>query len=129
MTAPLKVPRHVRMFKKRFVPAIMDGTKQQTARPVPERPILPGHILDLRYWSDKAFRSPQIKIWEAVVTRVQSIEITAAGTVILDGKPLGPILHGQFARADGFASREEMITWFKAEHTLPFTGIVIHWQH
>lgn len=33
-----------------------------------------------------------------------------------------------FARADGFAGLEALLAWFRAEHGLPFTGILIEWN-
>ena len=52
------------------------------------------------------------------------LAIAGAKIITLDGE-----LADRFARADGFANWNEMREWFKAEHGLPFDGVVLYWQN
>ena len=52
------------------------------------------------------------------------LAIAGAKIITLDGEHAD-----RFARADGFTDWNEMREWFKAEHGLPFDGVVLYWQN
>lgn len=119
---------HVRMFQPRFARAVADGTKRQTVRPVPKRPVSPGDHLSLRRWSGAPYRSPQVELARGVVTDVTPIGISRGG-VTLAADILDTFADNDaFARADGFRDWADLIAWFSATHSLPFEGVLIRWR-
>jgi len=122
----------VLMFKPRFVRLVRSGVKQQTIRPVRKRPIEAGDALALRYWSGLPYRSPQVTICYATCTAVWDIEIRGVdaglSTCIVNGDELTPFQRSTLARDDGFDDWAGMWDWFKANHGLPFKGVVISWK-
>lgn len=118
----------VRMFKPQFAPMVEAGTKRQTVRPVPKRIPMPGDSISLRAWDGKPYRSKQRVLRESLITAVHGVQITVDGWVCLDGIRIKTRSEIEaFAQADGFATPELMLEWFRATHGLPFTGIVINW--
>lgn len=115
----------VRMFKPRFAALVERGEKRQTVRPTPKRMPKPGDRMSLRCWTGLPYRSKQRVLCEATITATKRCEITAQGSVFLDGgrAPKG------FAKADGFRSHAEMVSWFANEHGLPFAGVAFFWQN
>ena len=70
----------VKMFQMGFVPKVRSGAKPTTIRPRPTRPQdwpKPGDLIDARHWFGKPYRSSQVKIITARITKVQWIKITA----------------------------------------------------
>ena len=123
------------MFQKRFAPAVSVGEKVQTIRPPRKgKPFLPGEEISLRVWTGAPYRSPQEEIRRAEVIRVTAIAIDArflnlGGLVTLDeGRPLERVDLDAFARRDGFRSWEELLSWFREAHGLPFWGELIKWR-
>lgn len=113
----------VRMFKPQFAAAVKAGTKRQTVRPVPKRMPAAGDWISLRTWSGAPYRSRQMVLGESVIERVARCSIDVAGLVTIDGEPAAD----GFALADGFRSHRELVEWFRAQHGLPFEGVVIFW--
>ena len=137
-----KTRRWVKLFMFSFVPKLRSGTKTQTIRPLPSRAQdLPqeSDIIDARHWFAKPYRSPQMAILTARITRVRRVEIHA--NEIRIGMPNGELIGSwnatnvtgakqmeSIAKADGFDSWAHLATWFRATHGLPFEGILIEWD-
>ncbi|MEN9841694.1 MAG: hypothetical protein RL376_1494 [Verrucomicrobiota bacterium] len=113
----------VRMFKPQFAPLVESGAKLQTIRPTPKRMPKPGDRISLRSWTGKPYWSKQRVLREAVITQVLSCEIDSQGNVSIGG--VGAFKG--FAKADGFVSHAAMTNWFRAQHGLPFSGVLIKW--
>lgn len=118
---------HVITFKSRFAPLVESCLKKQTVRPNRKRAIETGDILSLRVWTGRPYHSPQRILGSAVCTRVATIIVDSFG-LRLDGEAWNLGNADRFAVLDGFANYCEMLMWFKAEHGLPFVGIVIKWD-
>ena len=118
------------MFQPRFAALVKAGTKTQTIRPVRKVPLVGGERVSLRQWSGLPYRSPQIELRTAEIVSVRSMSITITGNLPLEieGRILWEKELDAFARADGFASAGEMVTWFDETHGLPFFGQLICWQ-
>lgn len=116
------------MFKPQFATAVLSGEKCQTVRPVPKRMPKPGDRISLRSWSGLPYRSSQIILREAEVSRVEFIEI-GVDRIVIAGRKLTPEGEWQFAKADGFNTPRDMVEWFNATHGLPFIGVVIFWNN
>lgn len=128
----MKPRRFVKMFKPQFAPLVKAGTKRQTIRPTPKRMPQSGDVIDCREWTGAPYRSPQRRLIEAPIVSVLLVRITSEAVITESyevvswmNKPRG--MRDEFARADGFDSFEQMVQWFKKEHGLPFTGILIKW--
>lgn len=133
--------RWVKLFKDRFAEAVRTGIKRQTIRPWPKRdedvPRV-GDVVDCRRWSGLPYRSKQVKLCEGVVTSLRGVEIIDGRihffhdpATMGDGETvcwvLAPHAASELARADGFASAEEMVAWFRDTHGLPFVGYLVKW--
>jgi hypothetical protein len=114
-------------FKERFASAVANGTKRQTIRKARKRPIKPGDRLILGTWTGLPYRSKVRRLGDAPCTETYDILICEHGTVYVNGRKLGWLRRFSFAAADGFASVDDMIAWFKEVHGLPFHGVVIRW--
>lgn len=133
MTA-MTTPRIVRTFKPQFAPLVEAGTKLQTVRRTPKRMPQPGWLIDCRTWTGLPYRSKQRQLLVGEITRVSRIEIASdhyiwerpefSGLVRCEDDPR----NDDFAKADGFGSWAEMVDWFRAQHGLPFNGILIQWR-
>lgn len=131
--------RHVRLFQRRFVDAILRGEKWHTIRPNPKRKILRGDTASLRYWTGQPYRSKQKKIMEVDVIRVEGVRIqlrpmlvggylTDHLEIFVGGKRLTTLEQIHLAFSDGFDNRADLVNWFRREHGLPFEGILIKWR-
>jgi len=119
-------PMRVVMFKPRFAPQVEAGTKRQTIRPTPKRPIPVGRLLSLREWSGKPYRSKHRVLREERCTAVTPIRIDFV-VCLVGGRGLRHYELDAFAQADGFRSYEDMYEWFRETHGLPFEGVLIKW--
>lgn len=119
------------LYKPRFAPLVLAGTKRQTFRPTPKRPIPRGTILSHRQWSGLPYRTPQIRLCETKCRRTVPHEIDQCGLIWrghgFDQYLFTPAEAEAFARADGFRDHADMLEWFTANHDLPFRGLVIFW--
>lgn len=132
----------MKMFQPRFVPLVAGGVKRTTIRPKPQRPQdwpVVGDGFDARYWLGKPYRSKQKSIQRGVITSVQFVTITIDGITLCDAgtdptmQPAEVRGHSlndmnRFAKEDGFIDWFDMRTWFRNQHGLPFTGILIEWE-
>ena len=130
----------VKMFKPRFARLVESGAKLQTIRPIPKRVPRVGDGLSLREWTGKSYRSEQRILGRAFISALKICRITDDGITL--PSDVGGFMHSlgapmtflsgdfadMFARADGFADWAEMRDWFKAEHGLPFVGLVYYWE-
>lgn len=134
-------PRNrVKTFQRRFAPPIQVGTKGSTIRPEPKRqqdwPMV-GDILDARMWTDKPYRSAQIRLGTFPITGVRVVDIHESEIRVganesrvqnLERLILADTPEGEaFATREGFENWSEMIEWFRATHGLPFRGVLIEW--
>ncbi|HLP01589.1 MAG TPA: hypothetical protein VK163_06160 [Opitutaceae bacterium] len=122
----------MRTFKHRFALLVETAKKFQTVRPEPKREQdMPrvGDLFDAREWTGLPRRSKMRKLLSAPapISSVKPITIHVTGQIEICGRYLSTVEMDAFARADGFADLAEMLAWFRAEHALPFTGIVIDW--
>lgn len=125
-----KTKRFVKTFKEEFVPAIRVGAKLQTIRPEPkrdcDRPRV-GDTIDCRRWKGNPYRSKQEKIREFTIKEVADV-IVAEEWMSVDGKMISEFEMKERVKADGFSDYDEMREWFRLEHDLPFSGILIAWN-
>lgn len=138
----LRKPRRwVKMFQAQFVLKVQDGTKTTTIRPSsPGGNPQPGDTLDARYWTGKPYRSKQASILTAKITKVSRVEIhwdsiwvhhlTRDNESVCYGPPTGVALGilNVISQKDGFSDWSAMREWFRTQHGLPFTGILIEWE-
>lgn len=119
---------HYLMFESRFVAPIQAGTKRQTIRE--NSRVLPGDTLSLRRWTGGPYRSPQHPIVPAVcVVSVEPLEIfvfDAGLGVFVGGEQVQDV--EAFARADGFASADEMARRYRERDVEHFRGVLIRWE-
>lgn len=114
----------IRMFKPQFAPLVESGAKCQTVRPTPECMPKVGEPISLRAWTGLPYRSKQRVLRESVIVAVACVDVTETGVAVNSlAEPCD-----DFARADGFKDFHEMSEWFKAQHGLPFEGILIRWK-
>lgn len=124
----------VKMFQPRFAPLVESGAKIQTIRPTPKRMPRVGAEISCRVWEGKPYRSKQREILCATVRMVSLVRLAGGGILIAPYDPSrdpvwSPVADlGAFARADGFASWDDMRSWFSDTHGLPFSGLLIQWQ-
>lgn len=120
----------VRMFKPQFAELVASGVKCQTVRLMPKRIPKAGDMISLRCWEGKPYRSKQRVLCEATIAAVQTINITPEGWVWLnDFRIKSRAAFEAFAVADGFATPEDFLNWFRDQHGLPFAGIVLSWTN
>jgi len=124
--------KFVRTFQERFADLVEQGIKTQTVRKTPKRMPKVGDIFDCRKWTDKPYRSKQQKLCYGLLTEVSPICIDNNSIDIQEGRWLNPIrgnnaLDG-FATEDGFDDWNDMVTWFKSTHALPFRGVLFKWE-
>ena len=110
-------------FMAQFVEPIQSGRKNHTIRAKRRRPTLPGEKIVL-YTGQRTCHCR--KILDAVCSKVQDIEITAEGTIIIDGVRLSSDEREALAKADGFDCYVDMIRFWDGR--LPFFGDIIHWR-
>ena len=116
------------LFYTRFHAAIAAGTKTQTIRLDRGRIPLPGDPLFLRRWTDRAYRSRQAVLLDAVCLSVAPVFINDAGGrfyVQVAGVVLRPDALDAFCKADGFADSTDMHRYYSEKRMFPFEGIVI----
>jgi hypothetical protein len=117
---------HVIMFAAEFAPAILAKTKKQTIRRDRKAAIYVGDCLELRQWSDVAYRSKQVGIDAVLCTKAAPIELTEQGAKVA-GNTQNLLGLELLAREDGFQSWAAMKDWFRSNYGLPFKGILIGW--
>lgn len=126
-------------FKAEFADDVEEGRKRRSIRAPRKDGRDPKKGDQLQLYT--GMRQPGCrKLGDSVCARVRPVEIDHTG-VKIDGRVLyagdapayqgGPdpeSYDGDFARADGFDSFQDMREWFQAQHGLPFTGNLIEWS-
>jgi hypothetical protein len=117
-----------RPFQPQFEPLILAGTKIHTIRPTPKRLPQIGEVFIGYVWTGKPYRSPQREFFKSSVTRVSHLTINPQGQLDIDGHNMWTYsVRRAIAVCDGFSNFEALLDWFRANHDLPFTGIIIEW--
>ena len=111
-------------FKKQFADAVESGQKRQTIRLERSRPTVPGDTLYL--YTGMRTRSCR-KLMETACVDVQDVSIYSSGGVRVGGQRLDDGQANEFAKSDGFASRDEFLDFFREHYGLPYRGVVIKW--
>lgn len=113
-------------FKAQFADAVASGSKKQTIRAFRKDNRDPQYGDALQLYT--GMRTKQCrKLRDAKVARVTAVDIYENGVVHGD-RGLTPRELENFARNDGFPSFGHMTDFFKAEHGLPFRGLLIEWS-
>ena len=122
-------------FQKRFMTAVLDGTKQSTIRAERKdkrKPAETGENLSL-YTGMRTKSCKKLKDCE--VTNVKRFMITRHREndsfdyiAYLDGLPLSEKEFHQLAIADGFENAQGLIEFFSKHYDLPFSGWHISWE-
>ena len=105
-------------FQKQFAPLIRAGTKTQTIRPVGKRRhARPGEPIQL-YTGMRTRACRKILTDDPVCLAVSPIalDFTAEPRIVVDGAAVEPSQLDAFARADGFASLDEMREFFVGQY-------------
>lgn len=114
-------------FHKRFVPAILDGTKTHTIRSRRAHPDKLGNILHL--YTGLRRKGARL-LMRVPCTRVQEISMIVDSSgechVYIDGVQLAPDEREALAKRDGFAGWRSMVLWWNGLY--PFHGHIIHWN-
>jgi hypothetical protein len=129
--------KHVIMCQRRFVSKIEANTKLHTIRPERKRPIRPGDLLDLRYWSGKPYRSKQKKIKVVTCVGYAQIDISVRLHHVwlltrshYYGSRVRRLNADQvltLAQRDGFTFTHELFQFFRDNHGGILIGRLIEW--
>lgn len=112
-------------FQKYFAPAILSGTKRHTIRATRVRRTRVGEMCHL-YTGLRQKGATLLGRYEC--SRVEEIEITADGRVIVDGIELSCDEKEALAVRDGFRlGFAHMLRFWRGR--LPFKGQIIHWRY
>lgn len=124
-------------FQARFAAAVENGTKRQTIRAPRKGRRAAHHGIDT-WLGAHAAPGETLQLYTGMRTRACRLLRTATchdvSDVLIDE-------NGRFwsfrpqelhdidyvAKADGFTSAHEMLTWFREAHGLPFRGVMIRW--
>lgn len=100
-----------RPLNERFVTAVQTGIKVTTIR---DKPWPVGKPIMLYRWLGKPYASKQEEICDIIVHEVRPVKIAqgADGKLFFDYPP-GPVTERNLYEAEGFASREELESWFR----------------
>lgn len=125
-------------FQKQFADDVEEGRKRRSIRAPRKDGRDPKKGQALTLYTGMRTKGCR-KLGDTIVSRVRQVQISHAG-ICLDGRMLfagdtpayqgGPdpeAYDGDFARADGFESFNDMADWFREQHGLPFTGNLIEW--
>jgi len=118
-------------FRRRFVDAILAGTKTQTIRKAGKRKFRVGQALQL-YTGQRTGKCQ--KIMDAKVVELQYIEIDldkydgfVIPEIIVNGRPLTTEEIEELASIDGFETWDAFIEFFADKYPSPFYGRIIKW--
>lgn len=118
----------VLMVMPQFAGKVERGDKNCTLRPRrADFPPRVGDLASLREWTGRPYCSKQRTLREAPITEVHSATVTGT-TVEIDGERLRETPLWEFADADGFDSPDELFSFFRKIHGLPFSGDLIKWE-
>ncbi len=113
-------------FQARFAPLVESGEKRQTIRAYRKDGRDPKGEDRLYFWT--GLRRPGArKLGEATCVGSCEIWIGEESAIVVDGWALADFDRDRLARADGFGNAAELVEWFRANHGLPFRGLLIEW--
>ena len=108
-------------FNEAFIPGIIAGAKIHTIREG-----FRWQAGDIAHFCARAHQPDQYEFWGPLpILTIQGIELTTS-KLRVDGRLLGEAELLAFARADGFATAAELLTFF-ADKAMPFVGQLVHW--
>ena len=110
-------------FKQRFATLVESGQKRQTIRKMRKRPFRTGDTLYL-FTGMRTARCRRLGTHRCI--SVHAVTITHEH-IEIDERMLTPEETGELAHADGFASPQEFLDFFRREHDLPLVGQLIRW--
>ena len=112
-------------FAEQFCFPVEFGEKRQTIRKQRKRnPIKVGDRLYLYTgMRTKHARRLRVERCEAVIP----LWIERDGSIFLDKKKLDGKESDKMARADGFQTVDDFVSWFRGHYGLPFYGVLIRW--
>lgn len=118
-------------FKKEFAPAVESGAKCQTVRATRKDGRVPV-VGDLaKGYTGLRTRSTRLLVAGPVIKAGCVLIDFRESTIALDGGRLTAFEAAEFARADGFASFPQMLSWFRCAHKQDpdyFEGFYAKWQ-
>ncbi|HKS27774.1 MAG TPA: ASCH domain-containing protein [Pyrinomonadaceae bacterium] len=110
-------------FKQRFVPRVLEGSKNHSIRAKRKHPIKVGDTCHL-YTGLRTKRARLLG--RSPCVKVEDIFISESADIFVDDIQLDPSEKEGLARKDGFDSFAEMAEFWKGR--LPFSGDIIHWK-
>jgi hypothetical protein len=122
----------VLMFRPRFATPIQAGTKRQTVRE--KTAALPGELISPRIWSGRPYRSIQIPLiaparcLSVVPIRIEADWFSSRLNISILGNALARREVKAFARADGFESVTDMVSYYHGRKVEAFDGVLIQWS-
>jgi hypothetical protein len=114
-------------FKKRFVPLLETGAKQQTIRSPRKRHTKPGEAMQL-YTGMRTKACRKLVTPDPICISVEPLLMHDALGIKLSDRWLPREALIQLAIADGFADWDECLRFFSDVHGLPFQGVLIKWR-
>ena len=110
-------------FQTQFASDVESGIKRQTIRAKRRHRPRPGQTAYC-FTGMRMKRCQHLGSWP--IYAVIDVKIMQEG-VLLNGAALKANELDQFAQEDGFRNWPYMVTWFKKQHGLPFSGDLIKW--
>lgn len=111
-------------FKEKFADPVEKGDKNQTIRPRRKRPTVEGDTLYLY----TGMRTKKCRLLRQVTCKsVQPIAIHSSLLVMVDTEMVSIAAISDMAKADGFPSTSEFVSFFEQHYGLPFYGVLIKW--
>ena len=114
------------MVKDRFVDAIKDGVKTTTIRK--NARCLVGDEISIRVWAGKPYRSKHREIYKTRCADIKPVLVQETSLFIGTKTFKTPAALAVIARKEGFSDWNEMVSFFKDIHGLPFAGAMISWN-
>ncbi len=127
----------VRMFMPQFAGLVESGKKRQTIRPLPKRFPKVGELESWRKWSARPYNSKQVELAKVELTGIHRVSILKSPRIVeeeqmgetvwveIDGRRIDMVDWCTLAVDDGFETAVDMMRWFREQHELPFSGILI----
>lgn len=113
-------------FNKKFVPAILNGSKTQTIRRFRKRPIKIGE----RLYLFTGMRTKQCeRIGQAICTHRYVVKINRKGIDYGSNVVRDPAILDALAKMDGFNNWDDMRRWWILNNDLPFKGHLYMWDN
>jgi hypothetical protein len=111
-------------FQTQFADDVESETKGQTIRAKRKNRPRPGQMAHC-FTGMRTKHCRRLGSW--IIYAVIDVKIMEEG-VLLNGAALNASELDAFAQADGFRNWSYLMTWFKKQHGLPFSGDLIKWR-